>query len=86
VIAATVGAIIGRTGVMAVQNYYTLSLMTALSQTYIISIMPIIALFNVTEPLYVIPISYFLARAISSNLKLGNRLESTVKQQSQTTD
>jgi hypothetical protein len=43
-------------------------------------------LFNATEPLYVIPISYFLARAISSNLKIGNRLESTIKPQSQTAD
>ncbi len=77
---------------MVIQNYFMLPPMLSLigldfSQSVILGVyIPLVALFNATEPLYVIPISYFLARAISSNLRIGNRLESTVKPQSQTAD
>ena len=79
VIATTAGGIIFRTWVMAVQNYYTLPLVLPLmgyevSQSLMLGvIIPLVALFNVTEPLYVIPVSYFLAKAIGSNLKIGNK-------------
>jgi hypothetical protein len=33
-----------------------------------------VAAFNITEPLYVIPLSYLIAKAIRSNLRIGNKL------------
>jgi len=76
VIAITAGAIIFRTWVMAVQNYYMLQLVyTSMTQSFLVSVViPLVALFNITEPLYVIPVSYFVAKAIGSNLKIGNKI------------
>jgi riboflavin transporter FmnP len=73
IIATTAGGIILRTGVMAVQNYFMLPLI-GYPMTFVASISPLIALFNATEPLYVIPFSYILAKVIGSNLKIGNKL------------
>jgi riboflavin transporter FmnP len=80
VIAVTAGGVVFRTLVMAVQNYYTLPMMLPLmgynvSQSFIVSVViPLVVLFNVTEPLYVIPVSYLVAKAIGSNLKIGNKI------------
>jgi len=72
VIATTAGAVIFRTVVMAVQNYYMLPLMGV---TYPLAvIIPLVALFNATEPLYVVPISYFIAKTINKHLKIGNKI------------
>jgi hypothetical protein len=38
------------------------------------AITPLIALFNATEPLYVIPLGYFTARTVGKNLKVGNKI------------
>lgn len=73
----TVGAIILRTVVMAIQNYAMLRLPIIgleLPESYILAIIPPIALFNATQPLVVVPLGYFLARAINSRLKIGNRV------------
>ena len=72
VIATTAGGVIFRTGIMAVQNYYMLPLMGLdFPQSVLVTVVsPVVALFNATEPLYVIPISYFLGKAINSQLKL----------------
>lgn len=76
VIAITAGAIIFRTLVMAVQNYYMLQLMyPSMTQSFLVSVaIPLVALFNATEPLYVIPVSYFVAKGIGSSLKIGNKI------------
>lgn len=75
VVAATAGGIIFRTIVMAVQNYYTLPLVVSIPQSYLLGVViPLTAIFNVTEALYVIPISYFLAKAISARLKMGGKI------------
>jgi riboflavin transporter FmnP len=80
IIATTAGGIIFRTGVMAVQNYFTLPLYLSVlgrdnSPSLLISFyMPMVAAFNITEPLYVIPLSYLIAKAIRSNLRIGNKL------------
>jgi riboflavin transporter FmnP len=80
VIATTAGGIIFRVLVMAVQNYYTLPIMLPLmgynvSQSFMLGVViPLVAIFNMTEPLYVIPISYFIGKAIGSNLKIGNKI------------
>lgn len=73
-LATTASAVVFRTVVMAAQNYYTVTLMTGLPQSAVISMMPLVALFNITEPLYVIPVSYLIAKTISSNLKVGNKI------------
>jgi len=44
------------------------------SDAYIIALMPGIVFFNVIVPLYTIPISYFIAKTVSKNLKVGNQL------------
>ncbi len=80
VIATTAGGIIFRTLVMAVQNYFTLSMFLSLqgldnSPSLIVSFyMPMVAGFNITEPLYVIPLSYLIAKAIGPNLRIGNKI------------
>jgi riboflavin transporter FmnP len=80
VIATTAGGIIFRIGVMIVQNYYMLPMFLSLngldsSPSVVLGFyIPLVALFNATEPLYVIPVSYFVAKAIESNLKLDNRI------------
>jgi riboflavin transporter FmnP len=78
VAAVTVGGIIFRTAVMAVQNYYMLPLAGFnMSQSYLLGVViPLVAVFNITEPLYVIPISYFVAKAICLNHKIGSKLQS----------
>ncbi len=75
-IAITAGGIIFRVWVMAVQNYFVLPYaFPAMSQSALVSVViPLVAVFNATEPLYVIPVSFFLARVIGSNLKIGNKI------------
>lgn len=47
----------------------------SVSQSFMLGVViPLVAIFNMTEPLYVIPISYFIAKAIGSNLKTGNKI------------
>lgn len=65
-IATTTGGVIFRAGIMAIQNYYMLPLMGYPQSVLVSVVIPIVALFNATEPLYVIPISYFLGKAINS--------------------
>jgi hypothetical protein len=70
VVATTAGGIIFRTAVMAVQNYYVLPLAISMPTSYLLGVViPSVALFNLTEPLYVIPISYLLAKTINANFK-----------------
>ena len=45
-----------------------------LPESIIMAITPSIALFNATEPLYVIPLGYFIARTVGKNLKVGNKI------------
>ncbi len=44
------------------------------SEVYIMAVMPGIVLFNVTLPLYTIPIGYFAAKTVSKNLKVGKEV------------
>lgn len=75
-VALTAGGVIFRTWVMAVQNYFVLPYaIPELSQSALLSgVIPLVAVFNMTEPLYVIPASYLLAKVIGSNLKIGNKI------------
>jgi hypothetical protein len=73
----TAGAIIFRTLVMAIQNYAILRypiIGLNLPEPVIIAIIPLIALFNATEPLYVIPLGYFMAKTVSKHLKVDNKI------------
>ncbi len=75
VAATTAGAIVFRIGVMAVQNYFMLPLVLTVPQAFLIGVViPLVAVFNATEPLYVIPVSYFVAKIIRSNLKIDSSL------------
>jgi riboflavin transporter FmnP len=67
VIFCTAGGIIFRTVIMAIQNYALLRypvIGLELPESVIVAIMPPIALFNITLVLYVVPISYFIAKTI----------------------
>jgi riboflavin transporter FmnP len=44
------------------------------SDAFIVALMPGIVLFNITLPLYTIPIGYFAAKTVGKNLKVGNPL------------
>jgi len=73
----TAGGIIFRTVVMAIQNYAILRypvIGMSLTESVILAIIPPVALFNATQPLYVVPISYFVAKTINKHLKVGNRV------------
>ncbi len=75
VMAITAGGIIFRVWVMAVQNYFVLPYVYGLTQSALWGFyIPMVAAFNATEPLYVIPASYLLAKLIASNLKIGNKI------------
>jgi riboflavin transporter FmnP len=76
IVATTAGGIIFRIGAMAVQNYFMLPLILNVPQSFLLGVViPLVAVFNATEPLYVIPLSYFVAKAIRSNLKIGTSLQ-----------
>jgi len=47
---------------------------TNLSDPLLISLIPLWAIFYGTEMLYTIPMGYYIARLVSRNLKIGNRL------------
>jgi hypothetical protein len=62
---------------MAIQNYAILRypiIGLNLPEPVIIAIIPLIALFNATEPLYVIPLGYFMAKTVSKHLKVDNKI------------
>lgn len=44
------------------------------SDAYIMALMPGIVVYNVVVPLYTIPTGYLLAKIVSKNLKIGNKL------------
>ncbi len=78
VLSITVVAIIVRTVIMAVQNYallrYPYPIGLDLSEAAIVAMIPPIAIFNATQPLVVVPLGYFLAKLISSRLRIGNKV------------
>jgi riboflavin transporter FmnP len=66
--------IVFRTLVIAVFNYAFLRFPVIgmnVPEPAIIATTPLIALFNITEPLYVIPLGYLISRIISKNLKVS---------------
>ena len=72
----TAGGIVLRVLVMAIQNYTLLRypiIGMNLPESVIIAIIPPIALFNATQPLFVVPLGYFLAKKIELSLKVGNQ-------------
>jgi riboflavin transporter FmnP len=80
VVYSTVFGILSRTAVMTVVNYVLLHFASSsfldieLTEPVIIAILPLVVLFNVTIVLYTIPIGYFIARTVSRNLKVGNKI------------
>jgi len=47
----------------------------SISESYAIvyAVMPLIVLFNITVPLYVIPTSYFISRRVAKSLKIEKK-------------
>ena len=43
------------------------------ANAYVITIMPGIILFNITVPLYVIPVSYYITKKLSKSFKIGKQ-------------
>jgi riboflavin transporter FmnP len=43
------------------------------ANAYVITIMPGIILFNITVPLYVIPVSYYISKKLSKSFKIGKQ-------------
>ncbi len=77
VLFVTAGAIALRVIVMAIQNYLVLRypiIGLNLSESAIIAIIPLIALFNATQVMVCVPLGYFLAKKIGSRLKIGNKV------------
>jgi riboflavin transporter FmnP len=74
VLSYTALGIVFRTLVMVAFNYALLRYPVIgmnVPEAIIIATTPPIALFNITEPLYVIPLGYFTSRIISKNLKVS---------------
>ena len=71
--------IIFRTGIMLPVDYavfrylFPLVLGRNLPEAVIIALLPGDLLFNITVPLYVIPIAYLMTKTVSRNLKVGNK-------------
>lgn len=77
-LSCTLGAIVFRTLIMAFVNYailrYPFPLGLNLPEPAILAFMPFVAIFNLTEPLYVVPISFLIAKTISGNFGFNVRL------------
>jgi hypothetical protein len=72
---STVLGVLFRVGIMAVVAYILFRFPLIgfeLSEPVILTIIPLIALYDVILPLYTIPIGYLLARTVSRNLKVGS--------------
>jgi hypothetical protein len=74
----TLFGILFRTLIMPFVDYgvyrflFPLVIGQSFSDAFIIGLMPGIIFFNLTVPLYTIPISYFAAKTVSKSLKIGN--------------
>jgi hypothetical protein len=77
VVSLTVFAVIFRGGIMPFIDYGVIHHVLAplvfgygVPEAYIIGLMPFCVLYNVTVPLYVVPIAYFVATGVSRYLKI----------------
>ena len=73
--------VLSRATIMSLLDYtalYSVLLPLALGRSfsvdYIIALMPGIVFFNIIVPLYTVPVGFLLAKIVSRNLKVGNRL------------
>lgn len=73
-----------RAGIMPFVDYAVyrsllpLALGQSFTEAYVIALIPAIVLFNITVPLYTVPIGYLIARKLSKSLKLGSSFKSYV--------
>ncbi len=81
VIYLTAFAILVRTAVMPFIDYYVyrfllpLVIGRAISEAFVLALMPWIVVFNITVPLYTIPIAYIVARRVGRALKVGSEFK-----------
>jgi riboflavin transporter FmnP len=79
----TAFAIITRTAIMPFVDYgvYRFLLPFVIGRiipdAYILGLMPAIVFFNITVPLYIVPIAYGVAKTVSRNLKIGSMFQSS---------
>jgi riboflavin transporter FmnP len=74
---STVLGIIFRVGIMAVLAYILFRYPVigfSLPEPVILTIIPLIALYDATLPLYTISIGYLIAKTVRKNLKIGNKI------------
>jgi riboflavin transporter FmnP len=75
---ATILSVLSRTLIMLPLDYFLYGFLVSIvsgfsiSQSYaiVIAVMPLIILFNITVPLYVIPTSYFIREKVAKGLKI----------------
>jgi riboflavin transporter FmnP len=72
----TILGILFRTAIMTIVWYalLTYTVVSSLFPWAVITTLSFIAVYNVTLPLYTIPIGYFLAKTVGKNLKVGNKI------------
>jgi riboflavin transporter FmnP len=83
VIFYTLSAIAFRTTIMPFIDYYVylfllpLVIGVPISEAFYLAILPLIVVFNITVPLYTIPVAYFISKKIGKGLKMtsGVKLE-----------
>jgi riboflavin transporter FmnP len=73
VIYFTILGILFRTAIMTIVWYalLTYTVVSSLFSWVVITTLSLIAFYNVTLPLYTIPVGYFLAKTVEKNLKVG---------------
>ncbi len=73
-------AVLSRVIIMPIVDYGVFRFLLPLvighniSEAYIFALMPAVVFFNITVPLYTIPIAYFTAKTVGKNLRMGNKL------------
>ena len=80
----TLFAIISRTAMMPFVDYgvYRFLLPFVIGRpipdAYILGLMPAIVFFNITVPLYIVPVAYLVAKTAGTNLGIGNKLQTPI--------
>jgi hypothetical protein len=76
VVFSTVMGILFRVGIMVVLAYVLFRYPIvgfSLTEPIILTIIPLIAIYDATLPLYTVPIGYLIARTVGKNLRVGSQ-------------
>ncbi len=84
VIYFTLFAILSRAAIMPFVDYGVYRFLLpfvigrGIPDAYILGLMPAIVFFNITVPLYIIPVAYLVAKTVSKNLRISNKLQTPI--------